>query len=316
MRGLSGKQPLPWRIWSLRRTLRALSVDIVHFNDAHAITLGGLAAWHVPGVVTIAARRASFAIRAPGRYRRLCDRVFCVSSCAAERCVQAGIPSAQLRVIHDGVDPNRVATGDRQRGRAALGAVDDLLLLSVGSLVECKGHRFLVDAMPEVLEHFPTARLVLAGAGDQETALRGQIARLQLQSRIQLLGFRSDIPDLLHACDLFVFPSIEEGLGSTLIDVMLAHRPIVATTAGGIPDIVGASLPGPADFAWIVQPGNARALCHAIVSALHDPQACAGMTARASQRAWDLFTVDRMVDTTVSAYREAIAAKHAPTAST
>jgi glycosyltransferase involved in cell wall biosynthesis len=307
---LSGKLPLPWRVWSIRRSLRKSAVDVVHVNDAHAITLGGLAAMRMPGVATIASRRASFSIRSPGRYRSFCDRVFCVSSYAADRCVDAGIPRGILRVIHDGVDPQRAQSGCRRRGRESLGLSDhDFLLLSVGSLVECKGHCHLIEAMPDVLDRIPSAQLVIAGAGDQEEALREQIERLGLRSFVRLLGFRDDVPDLIHACDLFVFPSTLEGLGSTLIDVMLAGRPIITTTAGGIPDVTGPPQAGRSEYAWIVEPGDPQALSHAILAASDQSDVSARMVRRSRQRAEAMFTVDQMVDATIHGYREALAQK-------
>lgn len=307
--GLSGKLPHPGRVWTLRRQLQRQRVDVVHCNDAHAVALGGLAAWRLPGVVTVAARRASFAIRSPAPYRHLCHRVFCVSTCVAERCATAGIPRAMLRVIHDGVDPARVASGDRDRGRRALGVgPDERLLLSVGSLAACKGHRDLIEALPDVLGQFPQVRLVIAGAGDQESPLRAQIRALQLESVVQLPGHRDDVPDLLQACDLFVFPSVEEGLGSTIIDAMLAARPIVATTAGGIPDLVGTRQVGPSEYAWVVEPARPAELGRAILAALAHPEICAVQVARARRRAGDLFSTDHMVDRTVREYREVIRA--------
>ena len=310
--GLPSKLPWPWRVWAVRRRLRTLAVDVVYFNDAHALTLGGLSARNLPGVATIAARRASFPIRSAQRYRRLCKRIFCVSECVRQRCVECGIPEAKLRVVHDGVDPRRVESGSRQRGREALALQEEeALLLSVGSLAECKGHRFLIDAMPAVRQQFPNARLAIAGAGNQQAQLTAQIARLGLQSHVHLLGFRHDVPDLIQACDLFVFPSIEEGLGSTLIDAMLAQRPIVATNAGGIPDVVAASTPGRSEVAWVVPAGDSPALNVAIREALSQPDAAALVAQRAQRRAWDHFTVDQMVDRSIGEFQIAVAEQRA-----
>ncbi len=278
---LRGKLPWPWRLAGLRGAVRKWGTQVVFCNDAHALTLGGLAVWRMEQVVTVGARRASFPLRSPGRYRLLCDRVFCVSQAAWQRCFEAGIAATQLRVVHDGVDPRRVAAGDRLRGRDSLRAgPEELLLLSVGSLVPCKGHRVLIAAMPSVLQRFPHARLAIAGGGDQESALRQQIAQLNLSSRVELLGFRHDVPDLLHACDLFVFPSLDEGLGSTLIDAMLAERAIVTTDAGGIPEVVGSAAEGQPQIAQIVPRGNVDALSEAIVAALSDPDTARAGAAR------------------------------------
>ncbi|MCU0961173.1 MAG: glycosyltransferase [Pirellulaceae bacterium] len=318
VRTVGGKLPLPHRVWALRRSLRTWRSQIVHCNDAQAVLLGGLAAKCLPDCATVAARRVSFPIRSPAKYRYLCDRVLCVSTAVAAVCAQAGLPRERLGVVHDGVDPARIAAGDRARGRCALGLRgDELLVLSVGSLVTCKGHQDLVDAFPAVRQRLPQARCAIAGAGDQESALRAQIEQRGLVDVVRLLRYRDDVPDLLHACDLFVFPSRDEGLGSTLIDAMLARRPIVTTTAGGIPDLSGSPVPARADYAWVVPPASPAELGRAVIEALEHPHWCAEMIERAAERAASEFTHDAMVDATVRQYRamlEASCVGHASSA--
>jgi glycosyltransferase involved in cell wall biosynthesis len=305
--GLAGRIAWPHRCWQLRRQLKRHRVDIVHFNDSRAITIGGLSAWGLGRTVTVASRRASFPIRSALRYNWLCDRVFCVSTHVAEICRQGGVDAGRLRVVHDGVDPHRMAAGDRERGRRKLGIADRApLLLSVGTLATCKGHCYLIEAMPAVLRHFPDSQLVIAGQGDRADELRRLIAARQLQQHVRLLGFRDDVPDLVHACDLFVFPSIEEGLGSTLIDVMLAGRPIVATTAGGIPDVLGPSADHEGPVAWLTAPGDSRQLSEAICAGLRPDPVFAEFVQRGRQRAATRFTADHMVRQTVGYYQEAL----------
>ena len=307
---IPGKIPLPWRLWSLRNTLRRWAVDVVHFNDAHALTLGGLSAWGLPGVATVAARRAAFAVRSPRQYRHLCQQLLCVSTTAAERCLAAGVPADMVRVVHDGVDPGRVGAGNRTAGREKLRIPPDgILLLSVGALTACKAHTDLLDALPAVVAQYPSVRLCIAGSGEEESSLRARIRTLGLESHVTLLGHRQDVPDLIQACDLFVFPSREEGLGSTLIDAMFARRPIVTTSGGGILDVVGAPLDGQSECAWIVPPAAPAELGQAILRALAHPEQCANMVDAAARRARERFTTDHMVDETLRAYRELITSR-------
>jgi glycosyltransferase involved in cell wall biosynthesis len=305
---LCGRSAWPHRCWALRRQLKHQQVDIVHFNDSRAITIGGLSAWRIPHTVTVASRRASFPIRSASRYNWLCDRVFCVSTHVAELCSQAGIPDSRLKVVHDGVDPQRMEGGDRARGRRGLAIGDEVpLLLAVGSLAPCKGHRYLIEAMPNVLREFPNLQLAIAGDGVLNDELHRLIGELRLEDHVQLLGFRDDVPDLVQACDLFVFPSIEEGLGSTLIDVMLAERPIVATTAGGIPDVVGPIDSSDPAVAWLAEPGNSGSLSQSICRGLLSNPHTEDFIARGRQRALRQFTVDHMVRQTLNGYRDALA---------
>jgi L-malate glycosyltransferase len=308
----------PTALWRNRRRLRQLRPDVLHFNDPHAMIALGLAAWSLPIHARIASRRVSYPIRSPRSYRWLCDLVACVSRDVRQVCFRSGLPESMLRVVPDGVDPLRVRSGDRQRGRRSLGLADDqVLLLNVASLTEPKGHRFLLDALPAVIARFPRALLALAGNGELRESLTRQAARLGISDHVRMLGYRHDVPDLIQASDLFVLPSLSEGMCSTLIDVMLADRPIVTTTAGGIPDVVGGEPSSPAasrqpseencePLAWTAPPGDPQAMADAIIRALSSPERCATLLRLACQRAESLFTADHMVEATLAIYREAI----------
>jgi len=293
----------PTALRCIREALRRHQVDVVHYNDSHSITSGGFASIGLNVPARFASRRVDFPIRLPLRYRHFCDRILCVSSAVATVCVEGGIPAKMVRVIHDGVDPKRVRAGDRARGRQALRLADQQpLLLTVATLTDHKGHRFLLDAMPAVLKSFPEACLALAGDGELADALKQQAARLQIESNVRFLGFRDDAPDLIQAADLIVMPSHLEGLGSSLIDAMLAGRAIVSTTAGGLTDLVCTDTDETEPVAWTVPPRDPSALASAIIDALASPDLRTRRQQQARQRAEHLFTADRMVDATLAEY--------------
>jgi L-malate glycosyltransferase len=295
----------PAALWQIRRALRRLRPDVLHYNDSHAMTGAGLAAAGLPIPVRIAARRVDFPLRSPRPYRWFCDRVVCVSTAVMRVCREGGLPEAMLRVVHDGVDPARAAAGDRRRGRQSLGLADDQpLLLCVAKLTDHKGHRFLLEALPAVVKRLPNAVLALAGDGELQETLRRQADELGVLSHVRFLGFRRDVADLIHAADVFVLPSHLEGLCSTLIDVMLAGRPIVTTKAGGIPDLVGRDESGGEPVAWLVPPRDGPALAEAILDALASPERCTAMLKRARERALRRFTANCMVEATLAVYRE------------
>ncbi len=120
---------------------------------------------------------------------------------------------------------------------------------------------------------------------------------------MRFLGYRSDVPDLLRAADLFVFPSRNEAMGTSLVDAMLAGVPIITTTAGGIPEVVGARGSDPA-VGWLVPPADPAALSAAILEALDSGEQGRSLATRAEQRARALFTAREMVDRTIDLYRE------------
>jgi glycosyltransferase involved in cell wall biosynthesis len=231
--------------------------------------------------------------------------VICVSHEVARVCRQDGIPTRKLRVVNDGADPARVRSGDRQRGRRNLGISQrQFLLLTVAKLTDHKGHRFLLRALPKVLPWHPEICLALVGDGKLSAKLKAEARQLGIDRHVRFLGYRRDVPDLIQASDLFVFPSQMEGLGSTLIDAMLARRAIVTTTAGGIPDLTASDQRGAEPLAWSVPPRDPQALADAILDAIASPETRALFQQRARQRAEQWFTVDPMIESTLCVYRE------------
>jgi len=301
----SGNGRSLWALWQIRRHLCRLRPDVLHYNDSHAVTSAGLASLGLGIPARVAARRVGFAVHMTVGYRRLCDRVVCVSHEVARVCRQSGIPSELLRVVHDGVDPSRVRSGDRRRGRRALGLSDDQrVLLTVAKLTDAKGHKYLLEALPTVLKRRSRVSAALAGDGELSGLLQEQASRLGIAPHVRFLGYRRDVPDLIRAADLFVFPSHTEGLGSTLIEVMLAGPAVVTTTAGGIPDLTGGDDLDGEPVAWTVPPRDPQALAEAILDALESPQKCALFRKRARRRAERLFTAKQMLESTLSVYRE------------
>ena len=141
---------------------------------------------------------------------------------------------------------------------------------------------------------------------------RRQARRLGIDSHVRFLGYRKDVPDLIMAADLFVLPSHLEGLCTSLIDVMCAGRPIVATTAGGIPDLVGLGDADAGPLAWLVPPRDPSALAKAIQEALASAEQRAVRQRRAQQRAVRTFTANHMVEATLAVYRAVLAERSSP----
>jgi glycosyltransferase involved in cell wall biosynthesis len=303
--GGNGRNPAA--LWTIRRALKRIRPDVLHYNDPHAASGAGLAALGLPIPLRVAARRVAFPIRSPRTYRWFADVVICVSRDTRRVCAAGGIPEPMLRVVHDGVEPARIAAGDRKRGRDSLGIGDgQTLLLCVAALNEAKGHEFLLDAMPAVVARHPNVMLALAGDGHLRETLQRQVEQQGLSGKVKFLGYRHDVPDLIHAADLFVLPSRSEGLCSTLIDAMLARCPIVATTAGGIPDLLGEGPAGEGPAARLVPPCDSRAIAEAILAALAEPDKSGEYVSLAAVRAAKFFTADRMVDDTLAVYREGV----------
>lgn len=143
------------------------------------------------------------------------------------------IPAERISVIARGIEIERFAPAPPEHvtaARTVLGWHDAYpVLLTVGRLVPQKGQRYAIEAMPRILEKFPRALLVLAGEGRLRADLEARIRALGLQERVWLLGERHDVPTLLAAADIFVFPSLIEGSGGALLEALAAGCPSVAT---------------------------------------------------------------------------------------
>ncbi len=295
-------------IWQARTYLANEQPDVIHANDAHTTTLLRWATLGNSDVARIASRRVVFPIRSPQRYVHGADRVLCVSQAIAEVAQASGIPANRVGVVYDGIDLARMATGDAARGRAALGITNETpLLLVVASLVECKGHRVLIDALPAVLRHVPQLKVFFAGEGDQRDRLAEQIAQQSLGETVHLVGFRRDVPDLIQACDLLVLPSLDEGLGTSVIDALVAGKPVVATTAGGLPEVLRNADGTP--HGWLVSPRDPSALAAAIFDAFTSSDEARRRTAAGQAYARQHFSAEAMVEATLAEYARVIETK-------
>ena len=105
----------------------------------------------------------------------------------------------------------------------------------MGSLYPVKGHRYLLEAAPQILTLCPSTVFLFAGRGDCEAELRAQAGSLGIEARVRFLGLRQDVPALLALADVFVQPSLSEGLSIAILEAMAAARPVVTTRVEAIP---------------------------------------------------------------------------------
>ena len=163
--------------------------------------------------------------------------VFTVSSALRARLLQLGAEPARVTVSRNGVDLQRFRPIDRASARAELGwPAEARLLLSVGNLLELKGHHLLIDALADL----PDYRLYIAGDGPRRQLLLERIAQLGLSGRVQLLGLvdQSRLACLYSAADLTLLASSREGLPNVVLESLACGTPVVATPVGGVPEVI------------------------------------------------------------------------------
>lgn len=274
----------PLRDWRALRALTALfrerRYDIVHTHTSKAGLLGRVAARRagVPVVVHtphghifhgyFSGPVTAFFVLLERYAARRSDRLIALTERGIREHLDRGVGRPeQWLSIFSGIDlaPFEQARTRREEVRRRLGVDNgELLVGAVGRLEAVKGFAYFIDAARVVLAAAPRARFVLAGDGSLAGTLRER-AR-DLGARFQFLGLRDDVPELMAAMDLFVLPSLNEGMGRVLLEAGAAALPRVATAVGGVPDIIADGITGA-----LVPPADPDALAQAMLRLLADP---------------------------------------------
>lgn len=285
--------------------LREHGIEVVHSHEFAMAVYGAAAARRVGArhVITMHGGRyyaERWRRRAALRWAvRHSAHVVAVSrATAADLACTLRIPPSAVTVVPNGIEFPR---GRRDPVRAELRAGDDVaLIVAIGNLYPVKGHRVLVQALAMLARSHPDLRwrLAIAGRGEEEAALRALAHDGGIAERVSLLGFRTDVPDLLAAADVFVMPSLSEGLPLALVEAMASGVAIVASDVGGIPEVVTRDVD-----AVLAPPGDAGRLADSIATLVVRPERRATLGAAARATAYRDFSVARMADSYESLYR-------------
>jgi glycosyltransferase involved in cell wall biosynthesis len=206
----------------------------------------------------------------------------------------------RISIIPNGIEVEcfRPETTDGGKLRRELGLGPEAQLIgAVGRLVWEKGFDTLIAAMPAILKEHPQAHLVIAGDGELGPALRSQAEQLGIASRCHLLGYRSDVPDVLAALDLFVLSSLVEGMPMVLLEAMASGKPVVATRIPGTMGLVEDEVSGA-----LVQEQDPHALGIAVIGLLGDKKRARDVAARGQRMVLERNTVEAMVERTCDLY--------------
>ncbi len=306
-----GQSRIAWE--QLRDWLRTHGIDIFHSHagigweghDAiyaahHAGVPIILRTEHLPYLLTDWEQRASHA-----ELMRKVTRLVCVSEGAYNSFIQAGIAPSQLSMIRNGIIPPLGKTS-RAHGRVVQRAALKLphnakVVLTVGRLTEQKGHRYLLKAAAAIVAAQPDVHFVWVGDGPLAEHLRAESEARGLTKWVHLLGQRDDVADLLAASDLFVLPSLFEGLPLVVLEAMAASIPVIATQVPGTDEIIEDGRSG-----RLVMPGDEDALTVAILDAFQQPQLLQHWKTMAHSRFKEHFTAHHMAQAVDSIYQQVL----------
>ncbi len=268
---------------------------LVHGHDGRSVYVGLAASlfFRIPYVVTrrVVTAKAIKGLRALA-YRRA-RAVAAVSEATARNLRTSGF-SGPLTVVWDA---SSAFTSDVDEVTAIRAARPGKRLIGHAGVLDhsAKGQSTIIEVAHKVRDSHPDWHFLLCGEGRDRERFVAEIGDLQ---NIELVGWVDNLGDYLAAFDLFVFPSLKEALGSTLLDAMQFGLPIVATRVGGIPDVVADGENG-----RLVEPEDADGLHTAIEALLADPEALAAIRARNVEKALG-FSATRMADAYATLYRE------------
>jgi glycosyltransferase involved in cell wall biosynthesis len=299
-------------IFRLHRLLCRERIVILHTWMFHANLTGRITGWLANVPIVITSRRNT---NIGGNAREFINRwtscldqkVIAVSEAARQAEIfRAGVPAEKVITIYNGIDPAPYQITDHRvaaRLRQSLGIpANSLLIGTVSRLHPQKGIDCLLSALLPVRERFPEVRLLLAGDGELRPVLQTRAVELGLAETVIFTGMRTDIPEFLAALDLFVLPSLWEGLPNVLLEAMAARKAIVATAVGGTTELIRHGENG-----LLVPPQDTAGLSDAILNLLSDHNKRSQMGNMGYRRVCRDFSLTKMVKSTEAVYNELLA---------
>jgi glycosyltransferase involved in cell wall biosynthesis len=291
--------------YRLRQLIRMHRYDIVHSHTSHAHTLAFIASIGCKAR-RLVTRRVDFSIfrhsflRLSGlKYRLMADYYIAISQKIKAVLVNDGIAADRIFVVHSGIDLQRFSSdsGEHLFSEFRL-KPDQQVVINVAHLAGHKGQQYLVRAIPYVLKKIPSVRFFIIGDGELMSELKALAASLSLNQALTFTGFRKDVGAFYHIADLFVMSSVQEGLGTAVLDALALGKAVVATNSGGIPEMITDGETG-----RLVEAANPLALAEGIVDLLSDPERAKRMAERGRALVQKDFSIDVMVEKNLAVYR-------------
>jgi len=302
------------RLLRLARIVRAHRIDVVHTFLFDADFYGMLAARLGRPRAVVTTRRAlkrgkPHHLRGYRWTNRFVDRVVANSEVVRRFTIERErIDPGKVVTIPNGVDAARAAGGDRERFRRRHGIARGARLVgSLGTVKPVKGSHRLLEALAPLMQLRPEIELLFAGEAEGPFAdrLRAEAERAGIGARVHFPGPVEHVADLLAALDVFVLPSLSEGMSNALLEAMAAGCAIVATDVGGNRECLESA--GEEPCGLIVPPDDPAPLREAIGTLLDDPARRAALGERARRRARAAFSLERMIERTAELYRDLLA---------
>jgi len=295
---------------SLARKIKILckdhQIDLIHTHDSHAHTAAFLSSWlfgnKCPVVVS---RRVDFAV-SPSPLSHLkynhssIKKIICVSDAIRQITTPAIKRKNILEVVHSGVDTDKFIFGKTKLHQEYQLPKETFLIGNVSALADHKDLFTFIDTAEIILQQVQNVHFFLIGDGSEMNALKARVTEKKLTANIHFTGFRNDVNELLPELNLFLMTSKTEGLGTTILDAFAAKVPVVATEAGGIPEIVRHEQTG-----LLAPIGNAQQLAKLVIAVMNDSNLSNTLATNAQHLVSD-FTFRRTAEKTKVVYAQVL----------
>jgi glycosyltransferase involved in cell wall biosynthesis len=281
----------------LYRSLKAVPPDLIHVQSRGAVTMGERLAHKLkkPMVLTVhdyLQPRERFQVKLS-----LCQQVIAVSeSVKADLLSRTAIPEDRITVIHSGVE---CQAGPCKR--PILDGTRVPVIGTAGPLEAVKGFPFFLGAAARVLATGRDVEFVIAGAGPEEESLRRLSRELGISDHVTFVPNLLDFSEAIQAMDIFCLPSLQQGIGTIMLEAMALGRPVIATRVGGVYRVVDDGVTG-----LLVPPSDSERLADRMLELLNDPQRAQSIGAAAQAHVHGEFGEERMVQQTAEVYRHVL----------
>ena len=280
-------------IWRIYKFLKEQKPQIVHTHLFGGDTWGRIAAILARAPIIISTEH-NINLDEPGLKKKIkwllswpTDKIIAVSQSVKDYAVKADkIKPEKIDVIYNGIDLQKFAF----RGYQAIEKNNKIKAVVLARLEPQKGHEYLLEALPLLIEKYPDFVLNIIGCGSLEKKLKNQAKDLNLGQKVVFWGRRLDPENILPQMDFFILPSLWEGLGIAILEAQAVGLPVLASKTGGIPEIIEDGKTG-----LLFEPANPPAIFAAIDKLLSNQELAEKMVKNAYQQVNEKFNLSKMV---------------------
>ena len=286
----------PLAILQMARYFKRAKIDVVHTHLSTSSVNGCMAARlaGIPCVATVHGMSGKLSFI-------FADHMISVSEGVKQHLISQGIKAERITAVYNGVEvPSDLIS--RQDARVKFGIAPDALVFgTVSRLTPMKGIDFSLNAFVEIVKALPKAIYVLVGDGDHAEQYKEMVRELKIDDKVKFLGYQSNVFEPLTAMDIFLFPSLKEAMGISVVEALAVGLPVVSTNVGGLPEVVSANVGS------LVPPEDANAMAQAAVELAKGDRD--QLSRDAKDRVHGMFSVSSMLEKTNRVYADLLKLK-------